>query len=116
MYTVQQGDCLSSIAHARRLADWRIIDDHPNNASFRNLRSDPNVIFPGDELFVPDLTQKIQDAPTDQRHLFQLKSALVLLRTVLLDEKHEPLRGVPYKLDIEGAIVQGKTDSSGLLE
>ena len=48
LYTVLQGDCLSSIAKKHGFADWRVIYDHPNNSEFKKKRPDPNLIYPGD--------------------------------------------------------------------
>ena len=55
VHTVASGESLSLIAVAYGLpaAEWRAIYDHTNNAEFRALRPDPNLIYPGDELFVP---------------------------------------------------------------
>lgn len=116
MYTISQGDCLSSIAHAHGFVDWRTIYNHPRNESFRSLRPDPNVIFPGDELFIPDLTERVEQRSTDQRHPFRRKFSPVLLRIVLLDEEHQPLKGASYKLEVADSVFQGKTGSDGLLE
>src|SRR4249920_494288 len=55
-HTVLQGECLSSIAHDFGFGDWHVIYDHPQNASFKTKRPNPNLIYPGDELFIPDLT------------------------------------------------------------
>ena len=59
-YTVVQGDCLASIAASHRFADWRTIYDHPKNAQFKKKRSNPNIIQPGDELFIPEKEAKQQ--------------------------------------------------------
>ena len=48
-YTVRQGDSIASIAfdHGFR---WETIWQHPNNAGIRELRENPYVLHPGDEL------------------------------------------------------------------
>lgn len=51
-HTVVQGECLSSIAVlSGHLPET--IWNHPENASFRAIRDDLNVLFPGDRVFVP---------------------------------------------------------------
>ena len=53
-YTVQQGDCLSSIAQNFGFPDYATIYRDPENAAFRKKRPNPNVICPGDILYIPD--------------------------------------------------------------
>jgi hypothetical protein len=116
MYTVNQGDCLSSIADDFGLPDWSTIYNHPQNASFRTLRPDPNVIFPGDQLFVPDPRPRNESGATDQRHVFRLNVKTVKLRLVLLDEDLQPMPDTAYTLTFDGNQIDGRTDGSGLLE
>lgn len=116
MYTVSQGDCLSSIAKAHGLADWRVIYHHAQNAKFRALRPDPNVIYPGDQVFVPELEEGIEGAVTDKLNPFKLKASPVKLRIVLLNEDHHPMPNTPYTLRIADIDIAGQSDADGLLE
>lgn len=52
-YIVQPGDWLSKIAPNYGMT-WEELYYHENNAPFRALRPDPNLIYPGDVLWVPD--------------------------------------------------------------
>lgn len=116
MYTVAQGDCLSSIANAFGFGDWKTIYNDPNNASFRQLRPDPNIIYPGDQLYIPDMDSGQQSAPTDQSHSYQLNRSPVMLRVVLLDKDQNPLANAAYTLTIDGAATQGTAGADGLVE
>jgi len=71
-YFVQQGDCLSSIAKHFGFGDWRTIYEHPGNSAFRQLRPNPNLIFPNDELFIPELSPRQDPASTGAKHKFVL--------------------------------------------
>ena len=115
-YFVSQGDCLSSIASEFGLADWQAIYSHAQNEAFRNLRPDPNVIYPGDELFIPDVTQRTEQGATDRLHSFQRKLEPTLLRLVLLDEDHHPLADTLYRLEVGGTVFQGQSGGDGLVE
>src|SRR5262245_27599734 len=55
-YVVQPGDTLTRIAGRFRIPDWRTIYNHPTNAGFRRLRPNPDRIFAGDRLFIPEST------------------------------------------------------------
>lgn len=52
-HVIQPGEYLSLISARHGLSSWRAIYDHPQNAGFRVLRPDPDVVQPGDRVFVP---------------------------------------------------------------
>lgn len=58
-YVVKWGDTLSGIASRHGLKSYREIYDHPDNAEFKAKRPDPNKIFVGDVLFVPDPKKEV---------------------------------------------------------
>jgi hypothetical protein len=53
-YTVQRGDTLMAIARRFGLNSWQDLYNSPDNAAFRARRPNPNLIFPGDIVVVPD--------------------------------------------------------------
>ena len=57
-YVVVKGDWLNKIARNHGLASWKDIYYHPKNADFRKLRRDPNLIYPGDKVWVPKAPPK----------------------------------------------------------
>ena len=116
MYTVAQGDCLSSIAYEHGFADWQTIYNHEKNKAFRRQCPDPNIIYPGLDLFIPELTPKVESRGTGQLHVFRKKVTPVLLRIVLLDEDHRPMAGAAYQLKVAESSVEGRTGPNGLLE
>jgi len=116
-YVVKQGDCLSSIAKQFGFADWRRIYDDPQNAAFRKLRPNPNLIFPGDRLVVPDREPKEVGRATNARHTFRTKGAQkTRVRLKLKDADDEAFAGRKYRLVIDGATFDGSTDGAGMIE
>jgi N-acetylmuramoyl-L-alanine amidase len=111
-YTVRQGDCLFSIAKDHGFSDWRTIYDHPNNAEFRRLRPDPNLIFPGDVLFIPEREKRTEDGSTDQKHPFKLHAQKAYLYLILEDDEGKPLAGT-YTLEVEGVVLKQGTLENG---
>jgi putative peptidoglycan binding protein len=112
-YTVSQGECVSSISERNGFLP-NTIWNHPENANLKTLRKDPNVLNPGDVLYIPDRDPKILDRPTDAKHVFKLKGVPAMLRIRLLDGD-DPRAGVPYQLEIDGKWVNGSTDGDGVL-
>jgi hypothetical protein len=54
MYVVRTGDTLTSIARKFKLKSWQELYNFSENAAFRRKRPNPNLIFTGDQLFIPD--------------------------------------------------------------
>jgi hypothetical protein len=100
-YIVKQGDCLYKIAKKEGFANWRTIYDHEKNADFRELRPDPNLIFPGDKLFIPDREKRTESTDTDARRKFKKHGQKAFLYLVIEDEDGNPLDG-SYTIDVAG--------------
>ena len=70
-------------------------------------RKDPNLLFPGDEVFVPDLDLKQESRPVDARHKFKLKGEQVKFKLQLL-MMGEPRNNEPYTLVVDGDDYRGR--------
>jgi N-acetylmuramoyl-L-alanine amidase len=113
-YTVQQGDCIWSIAKTAGLPPLTIWN-HPNNAALKSSRKNPNILYPGDTVFIPDLNPGTFSKPTDQQHKFQVNGSTAKLRLRLLDNQ-KPRSGESYTLNVNGKKLSGQTDGDGWLE
>jgi N-acetylmuramoyl-L-alanine amidase len=118
VYTVKQGDCLASIAAQFGFKSYHSIYDHPQNADFQKKRRNPNLICPGDILYIPELELKQHSCPTDALHSFRLSRPLVKLRIRLLDRERQPYKYKKYKIELESSSKtwSGQTTSKGLVE
>src|ERR1700676_5647428 len=79
-FPVLQGDHLSKIAKDNGFTDYTVIWDHPNNSDLKKQRQNPNILLPGDQVFVPDMEQKHESGPTDKRHTFTVDKKTLTLR------------------------------------
>ena len=113
-YQVKQGDCISSIAFENGFFPDTIWN-HPNNAELKKKRADPNVLMPGDMVFVPDKRPKEVSEPTNQVHKFKCKNTPEKFKLQLLIGG-EPRVGEEYELEIGDLKFSGKTDSQGRIE
>jgi hypothetical protein len=112
-HAVQQGDCFSNIAEQYGIP-WKTIWNHPDNAELKAKRKDPNVLFPGDMVSVPDKNLKEESRPVDARHKFKKKGEPTHVKIrLLLDD--EPRAGVRYQLVVDGTTSKGSTDGGGYL-
>jgi hypothetical protein len=112
-YTVQPGDCISSIAYSHGFY-WETIWDLPENAALKGARKDPNVLFPGDKVFIPEKRIKWESRNTEARHRFMLRGVPAKFK-VLLAINDQPLANKPYTFWIDDKSTEGKTDSNGFV-
>lgn len=113
-HEVRQGECIFSIAKIYGFF-WEKIWNHPNNAQLKQSRQDPNILYPGDVVFVPEKEEKQESCATEQRHRFRKKGTSAMLRIQLLDDD-EPRADESYVLEIDGQLFSGTTDGDGRLE
>ena len=118
IHTVEQGEYLSKIAKRYGFANWHLIYDDPNNSDLRKLRPDPNVLLPGDTIYIPDKSERVQSCSTDRRHVFQLGQVETILRVLLKDDEDRPYANMEYQVQVpeEHASRKGTTDQTGKLE
>ncbi|MEK7724532.1 MAG: LysM peptidoglycan-binding domain-containing protein, partial [Acidobacteriota bacterium] len=115
-YQVRSGDCISSIAFANGFSPDTIWN-HPNNAALKAKRKDPNVLLPGDIVFVPDKRLKEVREPTNQVHKFMVKNVPAKFRIQIM-ENNEPQANVPFTLTVDGKVVSNpgdRTTSTGMV-
>jgi hypothetical protein len=113
-YIVKQGDCISSIAFKYGFFPDTIWNDS-KNSKLRQDRKNPNVLKPGDVVYMCDKEEKDESCPSEERHRFKRKGVpeklVIQFRTI-----GEPRANEAYVLDIDGALSEGQTDENGIAE
>lgn len=112
-HTVEQGECLSSLAAQYKLASWEVIYNDPNNADLKASRPNPNVLLPGDQVFIPDPKQREDDAATDLRHIFVMSFPPTYINICVQDLAAQPIANAKYELALEAVTLSGSTDNDG---
>ncbi|HJZ84395.1 MAG TPA: peptidoglycan-binding protein [Polyangia bacterium] len=115
-HTVEQGEHLSRIAVQYGFSDIAPIWDHPDNADLKNLRKNPNVLAPGDEVVIPDKVEKVHHAQTGQSLRFQIKLPKLKIRFKLLDLFGQPLANTECELALAGMSETLTSDGDGMIE
>lgn len=111
---MRQGDSIASLA-ARCGVPWEKIWNDSRNAKLRERRKDPNILLPGDVVFLPGRERKKLSSETERRHRFVLKGATARLRVRLLVNDQPRVRE-PYELNIGGTFLSGQTDADGWID
>ena len=86
------------------------------NADLRSKRESPNVLYPGDVLFIPDKVPKIENRPTGQTHVFQVPVEKLLVDISLRDFDNVPIHSADCELEMEGQVYKLTTDTKGKIQ
>jgi hypothetical protein len=113
-YVVKQGDCVESLAVTTGHF-WQTLWNLPENAALKAARGSPNLLLPGDQLYVPEIRPIEVDAVTEERHRFVRKGVPSKLRLRIM-QGNQPRGSEPYQLVIDGTASQGTTDTDGWIE
>lgn len=116
IHTVKQGEYLSKISRQYGFADWKTIWDDAQNVDLKKKRQNPNVLYPGDKLVIPDREQKEVPASTEERHKFQVKRNKLKLCLVLEDIYEKPIANTKCELILDGKPFNLTTDGKGKIE
>ncbi len=101
--TAQVGDSFCSLAVARGFADCQPLRDHPANAAIRNQQ-----LHTGDEVYIPDLAERIEEGAHETLHTFVRPGVPMALVRFVLD------RAVPTDPDLRHLNVSNyRTDRAG---
>src|SRR5690349_6226728 len=100
-HVVKQGECFATIAQANGVSADALYQ-HPDNADLRKKRPNSNILYPGDEVVVPDHKTKEATVPTGTTHRFRVKVPRYALRLILLDGERTPVAGESYVLEANG--------------
>lgn len=113
-HKVRPSDCIFSVAFEYGFFPDTIWN-HPENAELKAKRQNPNILMPGDTVFIPDKETKEEERPTDALHQFKLKAVPAKIKfQVLHNEK--PVANAKYTLNIDGKVTEGTTDGDGKVE
>jgi hypothetical protein len=115
-HTVAQGEHVPGVAWSYGFSDYQTLWGHPNNAALKEKRQNPNVLFPGDRLFIPDLEHREEMRPTDALHEFVLSRPVLKLRLKIEDQYEQPIAGASCLLVVDSDSRQLTSDGQGKLE
>lgn len=115
-HRVRPGDCLSVLARRYGFASARELWDLPENAALKEKRRSPNVLHPGDVVFVPERREQTVAVRTGAEHRFRVKVPSVRLRVHVVERGGRALAGKRYQLLLGGEVREGTTGGDGLVD
>ncbi|MDH4156115.1 MAG: peptidoglycan-binding protein [candidate division Zixibacteria bacterium] len=118
-YTVKPGDWLSKISRKFGINDWHVIYDHPQNKGFKKKRPDPNTIYPGDIVYIPDPEYIELQPKRKHANPYEIKAVPPKwdkIELVMRDVDGKVIANEPYNIKIGGYSVSGTTDGDGKIE
>ena len=115
-HIVKPGENLARVAKQYKIANWRDIYHHPENTEFRKKRPNPNILFEGDEVFVPEPKQKTVYVRTGANHRFVVKTAEPQKLTfTLTDHSGNAMPNVPVRFELDGRTQTLISDRGGVV-
>lgn len=115
-HEVAQGEYLSKIARHFGFSDYRTIWDAPENKELKDKRKNPNILFPGDRLFIPDRETKEESRATEKRHTFKVQGQKLMVRIALHGLRDRPLSGHETTFTVETDSKDLTTQADGIVE
>ena len=120
LYVVQQGDWLSRIAGLNGFDSFDPIYNYARNQKLKQLRPNPNELYPGDEIWIPGGRREV----TVPSYAVQPKTWKLVagsgpqeeLNIIVRDSENKPLRNADYVLQLGGYAKSGTTDGDGRLK
>lgn len=113
--TVEPGDTLTSLAAEHGFLDADEVWQAPENEALRAQRN-PDLLVPGDVLFIPDKQPRTVSVQTGQRRTIVVERTTVKLRLLLRDLLGAPRAGVTCELVVDGTPHTVTSAGDGLIE
>jgi N-acetylmuramoyl-L-alanine amidase len=115
-HRVKKGEWMGSIAAKYGFRSWESIWQAPENAELRQQRNDPNLLFQGDQVWIPERRPKQEPAATDARHVYVMSSdnARLRIRIIDVDPYIQAFGPISYVLEAEdGNQISGQITAEG---
>jgi hypothetical protein len=80
---------------------WQKIWEHGFNANLKRKRVTPNILMPGDPLYIPDKVTRSEECQTGRLHPFKVPGRAKIV-VVLKDSSGNPLRDIDYTFVVDG--------------
>jgi len=115
-HTVAQGETLLRIAKQYGYQTSKALYNHPSNAEFKALRPDPNLIYPGDKITIPQKKEKFIPLRTNSINSFVVQNEKEYFRLQVSYDDGDDVAGKRVVLNIGSQTIDTVLQSDGLIE
>ncbi|BBO81500.1 peptidoglycan-binding protein [Desulfosarcina ovata] len=112
-HIVKQGEHLVGIATSYHFLNYKKIWEDSNNTELKKSRKNPNILFPGDQIYLPEYITNTIDITTEQRHRFIVKKVPLSINIVIKNEDNAPISNTECSITIEEKKFSHITDIEG---
>lgn len=116
IHRVEQGEYLALIAKNHGFSCWRSIYDHPDNASFKKKRPEPDLIYPDDKIAIPEIERKMESCEAGSKHTFKRASETIRLHVKIEDYAGVAISTTDYTLEFWNSKLDGTTSDTGVID
>lgn len=120
IHEVKQGEHLFRIARRYGFRNPDLVWNDPENSTLRDLRRNRNVLFPGDQVFIPDRKERTESRATNQVHTFTADNRKLKLVVVIRDCNSDPLPKEQCELVVDDVFAKNvqklATDEDGRID
>jgi hypothetical protein len=113
-HVVRQGEHLARLAAEHGLSSERPLWSHPKNAGLRAKRPSPFILLPGDEVAIPERSEKVVSCATGTLHTFVAGPGPLFVRLALRGLTWAALAGAAVLTRFAG-VSEAETDAEGKL-
>jgi|TARA_B110000438_G_C15698611_1_gene600033 N-acetylmuramoyl-L-alanine amidase len=119
-HTVKQGECLTSLEEKYEIP-WKKIWNEGTNSQLKSRRKDPNILNPGDRIYIPDRIPRRGKSINNLKHLFRLSprrpTLNMIIRIRAVDGNEVALANESFEIHFDGGSSKtGKTSRSGRIK
>jgi hypothetical protein len=115
-HTVLPGEYMELIAWNAGFPNYTDILADAKNEAFKKLRPNPDILMPGDQVFIPDKDTKGLSAATDKKHKVVKKGPPKIELIVTIQRYGKPFGNQKFLLEVGDKKIPGHTAANGLLK
>jgi len=116
IHIVQQGEYLALIAKNYGVSSWRTIYNHPDNAAFKEKRPEPDLVYPGDKIVIPEIECRVEQCEVESKHTFKRVSDTFQLHVRIEDYAGVAISNTKYTLEFRNTKLEGTTSDAGVID
>ena len=97
-HITEENEDIQMIAASYGIKDWKLIYEHSQNKSLREIRTNPFILHEGDKVWIPSIESKQISLKDRKRNTLKIYPPKTVFQLVLRDDNGIPYKNVKYEL------------------